>query len=252
MRTPTNGLLTLAVAALFGWGPAQATPTVTAAPPHSAGQVPLYPRLDKFPDTRIMAKVNALLAAQEKTDRSARTDCLSQLKDAGEKPAADSYSTEIAVTYLSLHFMSVNVVTGYDCGGPYPTNGAEAPVTFDLDTGSAIDWSKTFKPGFLPRDNADEAAPPSALTKLYRARYPKGPDDADCRGAIAEQDPFADPPAIWLDAKRGLVVEPSLPHAVAACADELVLQPADLALYLGNSTLKADLVDKLASSSVRK
>jgi hypothetical protein len=220
---------------------------------HSSGQTPVYPRLTKFADAAIMAKVDALLAAQEKADRSSRSDCLAQLKDAGEKPDADSYSTQIAVSYLSRHFLSVNVVTSYDCGGPYPTNGAEAPMTFDLDTGSAVDWSKMFKTGFLPPPDADSAAPPSALTALYRARYRNGPDDADCRGAIADEDPFADPPAIWLDAKRGLIVEPDFPHATAACADELVLSPADLGPYLRDPALKTDLlaVAKPASSNVR-
>jgi hypothetical protein len=240
-RKTTNGLLALVAASLFGRSAAQATPAVTAAPMHSSGQNPVYPRLTKFPDANIMAKVNALLAAQEKADRSARADCLSQLKDAGEKSDADSYSAHIAVTYLSLHYLSVNVVTSYDCGGPYPTNGAEAPMTFDLVTGSAIDWSKIFKPGFLPPDNADETVPPSALTKLYRARYRNGPDDADCRSAIADQDPFADPPAIWLDSKHGLVVEPDFPHAIAACADEMALSPAELAPSLSSLPLLSDL-----------
>src|ERR1700733_7873562 len=190
----TIGILTVMAVLQLGWNPACAAAQVAAAPMHSSGQTPIYPRLTKYPDAKIMAKVNAALAAQEKADRSARADCLSQLKDAGEKPDADSYSTEITITYLSLRFLSVNVVTGYDCGGPYPTSGAEAPMTFDLATGSAIDWSKLFKPGFLPPDTADGTAPPSALTKLYRARYRNGPDDADCRSAIADQDPFEDPP----------------------------------------------------------
>ena len=119
-----------------------------------------------------------------------------------------------------------------------------------LKTGAPIDWSKIFKPGFLPPENADESSPPSALTTLYRARYRKGADDADCRGVIADQDPFADPPAIWLDAKRGLIVEPDFPHAIAACADELALSAADLAPYLRDTTLKTDLIatEKPASS----
>jgi hypothetical protein len=241
-RKTMKSILALVAVSLFGWNAAAAAPTVTAAPMHSSGQTPVYPRLTNFPDAKVMAKVNALLAAQEKTDRSARADCLSQLKDAGGKPDADSYSTQITVSYLSRRYLSVNVVTSYDCGGPYPTNGAEMPMTFDLVTGSAIDWSKIFKPGFLPPDNADETAPPSALTKLYRARYRNGPDDADCRSAIADQDPFAEAPAIRLDSKRGLIVEPDFPHAIAACADQLALSAADLAPYLKGSTLKSDLI----------
>ncbi len=245
----TIGWLALGATLLFGWSAAHAAPAVTAAPMHSAGQNPVYPRLVKFPDAKVLAKVNALLAAQEKADRSALADCLSQLKDAGEKPDADSYSTQITVSYLSRRYLSVNVVTSYDCGGPYPTSGAEAPMTFDLVSGSAIDWSKMFKPGFFPPDNADEGAPPSALTNLYRARYRNAPDNADCRSAIADQDPFEQPPAIWLDSKRGLIVEPDFPHAIAACADEMALSPTDLAPYLKDPALETDLAAGKPASS---
>ena len=89
-----------------------------------------------------------------------------------------------------------------------------------------------------------EKAPPSGLTKLYRARYrlPKAKGDADdCRGVIAEQDPFSGAPIVWLDAKGGIVFQPDFPHVIAACADQLTLSPAEAAPYLKDAKLAADL-----------
>ncbi|MEJ0026568.1 MAG: hypothetical protein WDN01_11120 [Rhizomicrobium sp.] len=213
----------------------------TAAPLHTSGVKAVYPRLSGLADARAMARVNALLAAQEKTDRGSYTDCLSQLKEAKMTPDKDSYFEDITVRYLSAHYFSVEVVTNYYCAGAYPTNGAETPMTFDLTAGAQIDWSTMFKPGFLPLDTADEHTPPSALTKLYRARYSKAKDDADCRQAINDQDPFSGAPIVWLDAKGGVVLQPDFPHVIAACATPLTLSPAEIAPYLKDARLAADL-----------
>jgi hypothetical protein len=132
-------------------------------------------------------------------------------------------------------------VSSYYCAGAYPTNGAEAPVSFDLSTGAAIDWSTQFKPGFLSVESTADNPPPSMLTKIYRARYSKAKDDAECRQAISDQDPFSGAPIVWLDAKGGVVFQPDFPHALAACATPLTLTPAQIAPYLKNAALTADL-----------
>lgn len=230
------------VAALSpAWAAGPAAPAVAAAPMHMSGVKAVYPRLTKFPDTKIMAHVNALLAAQEKTDRAAYADCVAQLKEQHRKPDKDTYWTDISVSYLSAHYLSVNVNSSYDCGTAYPNAGVETPMTFDLATGRMIDWNTMFKPGFLPSDGAGDRAPPSALTKLYRARYSTKKDDEDCRNAIMSDDPFASPPIVWLDAGKGPVAQPDFPHAMTACANPVSLSAADLAPYLKDTRLLADL-----------
>jgi len=218
---------------------APATPTVAAAPMHTVGARAVYPRLTKFPDAKIMAHVNVLLAAQEKTDRAAYADCLAQLKEQHQKPDKDTYWADISVSYLSARYLSVNVNSSYDCATAYPNAGVETPMTFDLATGRAIDWNTMFKPGFLPSDSSD--APLSALTKLYRARYSTEKDDADCRSAIMGDEPFSSPPIVWLDSGKGLVAQPDFPHVMAACANPVSLSAADLAPYLKDAKLLADL-----------
>jgi hypothetical protein len=213
---------------------------VAAAPMHAQAALPTYPRLTVFPDAKVRDQINTQLAAQEKTDRDQRRDCLAQLKDANQPVTRDSYGEDIAVTYLTRRFLSISVLSSYDCGGPYPTNGAQSPLTFDLTTGTTVDWTKAFKPGFMP--SADHpGGPPSVLTRLYRARYRKAKDDADCVSAITDDDPFAEAPILWLDSRRGLIFQPDFSHVIAACADEMALSGADLAPYLKDAALLADL-----------
>jgi hypothetical protein len=238
--------LTALTLAIVGSATAQAqAPTsaagIAAAPLHSVGGKPVYPRLTAFPNPAIMSKVNAALAKQEADDRDSRSDCIKSVLEVKQKPDADTYRTDIAVTYLSPHYLSVNVVSSYDCAGPYPTSGAETPLTFDLTTGDPVDWKAMFKPGFLPADDGDDSAHPAGLTKIYRARYrKKDPPDDDCRAAI--NDPaFSLSPILWLSATDGLVVQPDFPHVSAACADALSLSVADLTPNIKSAAFLADL-----------
>jgi len=208
---------------------------------HTEGGRPVYPRLTAFPNPAIMTKVNKALADQEAQDRDTRSDCIKSVLEAKQKPGADTYETAISVTYLSAHYLSVNVVSSYDCAGPYPTNGAEAPLTFDLTTGELIDWKTVFKPRFLPPDEGEDSAHPSALARLYKGRYRRGETATDdCPGVIADPSVSLSP-IFWLSAKAGLVVEPDFPHVDAACADDLNLSAADLAPYVKSALFLADL-----------
>lgn len=204
---------------------------VLAAPMHASGIEPHYPRLTRFPDAKVMARVNADLAAKEKANAADYRECLSDLHDSGGKPDGGTWSVSVSVTYLSAHFLSVGVTSSNYCGGAYPNNGIETPVTYDLSTGSAIDWKTAFKPGFVT----------DRLNALYRAAYKTA--DADCRSLVHDQPPFgiADDAIFRIEAGKGLVVLPDFPHAVQACAQEVTLPPAKIAPYLKNATLLNEL-----------
>jgi hypothetical protein len=222
-------------------GPATAA-DFEAAPMATSGPNPTYPRLVKFPDEAVMTRVNARLDTLEKRDRAARRDCLAQIRQAKEKPSADSFSQRVLVGYLSARYLSINVLQNYDCAGPYPTNGAATPVTFDLRSGAAVDWTSLFKPGFLPREGKST----SKLADLYRAKYRADTpnDDDECRDVIKDDDTlFRSQPTFRLDAQTGLVMQPEFPHVIAACADDVALSADELALYLKDATLASDLRD---------
>jgi hypothetical protein len=242
------GLAALGSATLgFASTPSAGTPAptpaagVAASPMHTEGGKPVYPRLIAFSNPAIMATVNAALAKQEADDRDTRSDCIKSVLEAKQKPGASTYETDISVSYISPRYLSVNVVSSYDCAGAYPTNGAQTPLTFDLTTGEPVDWKTLFKPGFLPSDDGDDAAHPSGLAKIYKARYRKADSgDDDCRGVIDDPS-WSFSPILWLSAKAGLLVQPDFPHVVAACADDLNLSAADLAPYVKSTAFLADL-----------
>ena len=182
-----------------------------------------------------MAKVNAQLAAQEKEDRASRRDCRAE-PDKG-RPRG-TWATRTRVAYLSPRFLSVQAVSDYDCGGPYPNDGVTTPLTYDLTTGAAVDWPKLFKPGFITSVGDEEKAPP--LARLYGARYPKGVI-ADCKDLMSAEGGFAASFTLWLDRKRGLMVKPDFNHAMQACAEEVALPPAALTRYIRDPAVLADL-----------
>jgi hypothetical protein len=209
-----------------------AAAAVLAAPTQASGTEPHWPRLTQFPDAAVMTRVNAAIAAKEKQNSADYKQCLSDLHDAGEKPDDETWSLSVRIGYLTERYFSLEVTSSSYCGGAYPNNGIETPVTFDLKTGREIDWKTVFKPGFAP----------DALTKLYRSVYPRdaGPD---CRKLVMSEEPFesADGAIFRLQAGRGLMVLPDFAHATQACAEEVALPAAKLAPYLADPALLSEL-----------
>jgi hypothetical protein len=205
---------------------------VLAAPMQASGTEPHWPRLTQFPDAQVMARVNAAIAAKEKQNAADHKECLSDLHDPGEKPDDETWSLTVKVGYITERYLSLEVTSSSYCGGAYPNNGVEAPLTFDLKTGRELDWNKAFKPGFVP----------DGLTKLYRAAYPRDADH-ECRKLVAQDAPFesADDAIFRLQAGKGLMVLPEFPHATQACAEEVALPAAKLAPYLSDPQLLAEL-----------
>ncbi len=152
-----------------------------------------YPRLRRFPDARVVKRVNEALAQREAADRSQRSDCIAMLREQGQKPDKDSFAERIDVRYLSPRYLSIEVHLSYFCGTAYPTNDDAAPITFDLKTGTEVDCGRLFKAGFLPSPG-DADAGTSQLGKLYQARYAITKIAADiaepCKDAISSDAPF--------------------------------------------------------------
>jgi hypothetical protein len=238
-----RSLLAAVAAALLLGTPAMAAPAIVVAPLASpAGRID-YPRVTRFANAAVRKRVNATLAAREAAVRSQRADCLAMVRKAGQTPTADSFRAKIAAHYVSGRYLSIEAHLSYFCATAYPTNDAAEPLTFDLSTGAEVDWSKLFKPGFLP---SSDAQPASGLSKLYQAHYARArldPDlDQPCKDAIEGSDPLAGGVSLWLDAKRGgLVVMPSFPHVIEACAAPLIFTPAELAPDVADAGFLRDL-----------
>jgi hypothetical protein len=239
---------------MLGLLPAAAADEVVVLPQESAGEIAPYPRLVKFPDSQVRDRVNKIFAQYDHKQSDDRRDCLKQLREQHLQKDKDSFYTSIEVTYISRHFLSLSVNGSYYCGGAYPVNGATTPVTMDLTHGVELDWKKTFRPGFLSVADAKTGdIRLGKLAGLYRTRYAKirtDKDDQECRDAIGS-DQFLDV-SLRLDrAQGGLVIEPQLAHVVQACDEDVVFSGKDLAPYIADPNLLADLQDLGANSRAK-
>ena len=214
---------------LLGCLPAFAGPAVTVKPIHNPPGEIAYPRLVAGGSTTLRRRANEALSQREGDDRQQRLDCLAAIREAGQQPSRDSFDETITATYVSTHYLSVDVRQSYFCATAYPTEGAANPLTIDLATGNELDWKTLFKSHFLPRDEETE---PSALSQLYQTRYAASDEQQDCKDVVSGGDPFSEGAILWLDAaKGGLVVQPDFPHVIAACARPIIFSPKDLAPY---------------------
>ena len=114
-----------------------------------------------------------------------------------------------------------------------------------------------FDPSTLPKRTATYLVRPfwrarsrSSATRwpaaAWAARWRKDKDDQECRDTIGSEE-FLDV-SLWLDrAQGGLIVEPQLAHVIQACAEDVTLGGNELAPYIADPNLLADLHDLAAS-----
>lgn len=220
---------------------ADAADEIAVSPQKSAGEIVHYPRLTHFPDTQIQKRVNDLLAAHDKEESENHASCQENLRENHQKMEKDSYFTSIDVAYLSRRFLSLQVNSAWDCAGAHP-GSSQQPVTIDLTTGKEVDWKSAFRPGFLTlTDPKTFQSRPGKLAALYRAHYAKLPKvDRDCLDAIHD-DEFLDA-VLWLDRRQhGLLANPQLPHVVQACNEDIAFSAEEVAPYVTDPNLLAEL-----------
>jgi hypothetical protein len=224
---------------------------VAVAPMHAEGPTPQYPRLTRFPNATVMNLVNAKLQALEKENRGEYQQCLDNLRAAKMKADNDPHWVDIKVGYLSSRYLSLDIHSEDYCGGAHPSFGP-SPVTFDLSTGSEIDWTKAFHPSFWS----------GGIDRLYRKYYPwtkadqaafeksvaKGDasEDDNCKKMIDEQAnfPVRQDAIFRLRRGQGLMLQPDFPHVVQNCAEEVALPASELEPYLKDATLLVELRSK--------
>jgi hypothetical protein len=240
MRNLFWGLLLLAPFAAIA-----APEGVKVTPTGTEGEHVNFPRLTQFPDPAVQARVNAILAEKQAEDRAGQRDCLKQVHDQHEDMRSYAWSTRLQVTHVSRHFLRLSVSGNYDCAGAHPSDGGGMPINIDLSSGTEVDWNKAFKPGFLTTtDPKTFAAHRGKIAALYFARYAKirgqDKDDKECLDAMHDQDFLG--VALRLDEKeKGLVATPDLPFVIQACGEDITFHAGELAPYIADPNLLADL-----------
>jgi hypothetical protein len=203
---------------------------VKMEPMRAVSALPHYPRMTAFPDTAIRAEFNASMAKAEAEDRTDTQDCIGFLR--AHSPAdADSYRVDMHVTYLTARYVSISFAANHSCSG---TLGNGRKSTIDLSTVNDVGWSTVFKPGFLngPTGNENDGR----LAALYRERYAS--QNPECRKQVVTQPLYF---VLWLDAREGLMAKPQA-GSLRDCVVEMALSPQEIAPYVQDARLLADLM----------
>ncbi|HKU55388.1 MAG TPA: hypothetical protein VJP60_08475 [Rhizomicrobium sp.] len=214
---------------------AQAADDIVVSPLKSSGEIVHYPRLTRFPDAQIQKRVNDLLATRDKEESVSHAWCETNLREAHQKKDKDFYFTSIEVTHISRRFLSFAITGEYYCGGAHPDHGPREPLTIDLSSGKAVDWDKEFRPGFLGENGR--------LATIYHKRYPalRGNDPKDDCIEDIRADPLSSFYINLVSKEGGLAVKPEQPFATIACMEPLALRADELAPYIRDANLMAEL-----------
>lgn len=241
-------LLSVCLVALSGHFLTGQAPKATSAPQvQLQAAKPLRKGVDAWPlianpstpeQQRVNATLTRLNAHMQKSlaecDQNAREAFKEQGNDApkGTDPTADDWERTIKVTMTGPRFLSLVATDEADCGGAHPDSDTLAMV-FDLTTGAPANWvtllAKSANASTYS-DSITDGTKVGALVVPALLAMSKAKADADCKDAFQDPQSYQ----LWPDAKSGkLIAEPfDLPHAVAACAEDLALT-TDQARKLG-------------------
>ena len=167
-----------------------------------------YPQLTGHKDEAVRKRVNDAIRKEAR-----EWQC-----HGGAGGEHQTFTVETTVVRLDEQVFSYKLVFDYFCGGPYPDAHVEAR-TYDLESGKLVQTEDLFKPGF---DNA-------AIAKLI---LESGPLDPECKEAYEKASTFS-----FFLVDRSIVLFPSLPHVVQACASEHAFAISHLREHLRPGTL---------------
>lgn len=149
---------------------------------------------------------------------------LQELDDGAAEMADCELNREVRVTLDSPAFLSIYGSEGGYCEGAAHPFFVEYGLTFDRATGAEVDWSKLLPETLL--ETASETFDPNypfasaALNAAYVAALDPELASGECKEVYDMGMGFQ----FWMEAGQGLAMYPdSLPHAVLACAEVVVL-----------------------------
>lgn len=142
----------------------------------------------------------------------------------------------VAVPMGGPGFLAVRVTDDVSCAGAAHPTAASWPIVYDLSTGRPVDWSHYLPSTLTGRislatqiDGTRVVTFASTrLLDLYLSGYRPGATDKDtlsCRQALRDTESEGiTAMMVWPDAKEGgLATEPTLPQALSACAEPVVI-----------------------------
>src|SRR4029077_8228046 len=205
------------------------------------------PRITRFPDQASMTKTNKLLDKELTKDRLDAAECLQGISFNGGE-----FSVKTTVDLSSRHLLSITRQGTIFCGGAHPDEFTYVK-TYDLDSGS-----ETSVEDLLTREVDVQAAKKfisnselggkdlvhRLIAELYLRHAQPG---KDCRDVIRRSENSHEPAfdTVQFLISRGLVVQPSLPHVVLACAEPETIPYEELRTLLRKGSQFFSLVGAL-------
>jgi hypothetical protein len=172
----------------------------------------------------LATRINTSLAQLDAKVLAAAHDCDASFIQSTHKHSSGHWTRTVEVTFNGPRFLSLLAHDTYDCGTLYPTDDATLAMVYDLTTGAPINWQR-----FLPRDATSGISTAADGSRTGLVAWPAltalalKTADPDCKPLFTGAQP---PFTLWLDARSGLIAQPSgFPHATAVCAVPLHLAP---------------------------
>ncbi len=201
------------------------------------------PRLTRFPNAAVMARINRDLDADLTDNRLWAAAVLSGGEFSGT--FGGSYDEKTTVNFFLPDVLSLLVETQWYSGGAHPNEGGYGH-NYDLHTGKRFEIEEALQ---TSSGGAAEAQSAAILAKLYLRHYVKpAPGEApvdNCEEIVREivsgkDVPFG--PLLYLS-QKGLVIDPPLPHMVRACGPAVTVPYRELRSFVKRGTILRLLVD---------
>ena len=210
------------------------------------------PRLTRFPEAGVMARINRDLAAELRWDRWQAHGNLSEALL--EASLGGFYDESTSVSFFPPDILSVRVDRSWYWGGAHP-NSATYVRNYDLHTGRKFDLNHAFQTAEGGTAEGDLAG---LIAKLYRRHYvkPVGPVAAeDCDDVLHRItsdkneliDAFAPHNATFFVSGQGLVVIPTFLYADSGCGPDITIPYGELRPYVKKDSMLRLLVDHQAN-----
>jgi hypothetical protein len=180
----------------------------------------VYPRLSRYPDAALKARVNHLLEQRHWHRTLDALDCVAT-RYTSDEPSAGTLGgfdeDQIQVTWLSTAVLGLTEAGSVFCGGAYPDNHFE-PYTFDLLRGEYLDWNRVLRADQAGKDGDREptAAMRAFIKQTKQARHKAHTDPNDEFADCAEMLPDYLAYALYAPDRLSFTLS-GLPHVAGAC-----------------------------------
>lgn len=195
-----------------------------APAPHPSTRVPYIGVRDTISGAKLPRLTEARTPQTRNVNRqlesiSTSLRCLERIDPFGHKT---EHWSDSRTTYAAGDVLSVYVRFGGFCGGAHPVNGENLSTTFDLRTGKPVAFRDLFAD--YARDapaivRAMFPAQTAAADRLPPAAAEYDTDDEEYCLQLYATDELARQSFAYTFTYEGVVVEPSLGHALRACQE---------------------------------